>query len=301
MYLGIVIPTTGALATADAAAGIARQAESLGYDSLWFGDRDAPVLAGRNRHAAPASVDPLAVAASETARIGLGLTLSTIPFASPIAMAERLGRVERQTPGRLIVGLGAGSSVDEAGRVVEALAGSTPACEFLAAFDAIWACNPDGFRGEYFVVPGRRTPCTQQGSRVPMALSVFSPAAVQPSRAILDGVDTLAQPPVAAAETLDILGATVAVAGPERAVVARLPMPYGSTAGRPRALLSGRAGQVVDDIVAIRATGVSHLAVDLSGGRPDVSLSLVLDRMAWFREIAALAGARAGRIEAVAA
>lgn len=295
MRLGIVLPLSGPLSRSDAVAEIARQAEQLEYDSVWASERESPRLMPDDRHRR--MPDPLAVAAASTERIGLGVTLANVPFASPIALGERLGRIERRSPGRLTVGLGGGSSAGELAAVLAALSRPTPACEFVAAFEALWACNPDGFRGEYFVVPGRQAPCPTAGERLPMPLSMFSPAAVQPARALLDGTDALAVSPADAGQGLALLRDAVAAAGP---VIARVGVAARvETAAGTRALLSGADEQVAEDLVAVRDAGVGHLAIDLTGGEAGFALGTMIERMARFREIARFALER--RTEALAA
>ena len=298
MRLGIVLPPSGPLGRADAVAEIARRAEQIGYDSIWIAWRERPLLAPE---AQPGQMpDPLAVAAANTEQIGLGVTLANVPFASPIALVERLGRIERQSPGRLTVGLGGGSTTGELAAVLGALSGSTPASEFVAAFEALWTCSPDGFRGEYFVVSGRQAPCPKAGGRLPMALSMFSPAAVQPARALLDGADGLAVSPADAGQGLALLRDAVAATGPSGSIMARVEVAnHASTAGGRRALLSGPDGQGAEDLVAIRDPGVGHLAIDVTGGEPDIALGAMIERMARFREIAGFAIER--RLEALAA
>lgn len=174
-------------------------------------------------------------------------------------------------------------------RVLLALSGPSPASEFVAALDTLWTSETDDFRGEYFVVSARRATSPRQGSCLPKTLSMFSAAAVQPARALLDGTDAMATPPASAGLTLALLRQAVRVAGPSYLVVARLSVAPGGMAGRQRALLCGPAGWIAEDLVAIRDAGVSHLAIDLAGRETDIPLSAAIERMTWFRELAEVA------------
>ncbi len=88
---------------------MARRAEELGYDSLWYGDH---LLYRRPGDAEP--VGPwecwsmLAALAAATSRVELGPLVASTSFHAPAMLAKKAATVDEISGGRLILGLGAG-------------------------------------------------------------------------------------------------------------------------------------------------------------------------------------------------
>ncbi len=99
MQIGVML---GALRDARALGALAREAEELGFDSLWMGDHiafPAPIL------------DPfqiLACFASHTTRVRLGTCVYLLPLRHPTLVAKMVSSLDVLTAGRLIFGIGVG-------------------------------------------------------------------------------------------------------------------------------------------------------------------------------------------------
>ncbi|GGL65808.1 N5,N10-methylene tetrahydromethanopterin reductase [Streptomyces fumigatiscleroticus] len=105
LRIGVLLPTREAAAGGDWTVAplldFAREAERLGFDSLWTGDS----LLARPR------LDPvvvLAAAATATTRITLGTAALTAALRHPLIGAHQIASLDRAAAGRLVVGLGAG-------------------------------------------------------------------------------------------------------------------------------------------------------------------------------------------------
>jgi alkanesulfonate monooxygenase SsuD/methylene tetrahydromethanopterin reductase-like flavin-dependent oxidoreductase (luciferase family) len=97
-------PDTG---LAERTARYAERVEAAGFPGIWLGDslgRGQPTL------------DPLAVLAAVspvTRRVQLGISVLQLPLRNPVELAHRVQTVQALTAGRLILGVGSGSTRDD--------------------------------------------------------------------------------------------------------------------------------------------------------------------------------------------
>lgn len=105
MRLGIVLPfTRGADAAETTLASDARAAEKAGFDSVWFFD-------SINR--GWMSLEPLmaaCVAAAATEHIEVGTGVLQVPLRDPVELAHRVLTAQVHCEGRLVLGVGSGST-----------------------------------------------------------------------------------------------------------------------------------------------------------------------------------------------
>jgi len=114
-HYGFSLPT-GQITFADAA-GWARRAEALGFDSVWVSDHFFYSFARYGADPSPiASLEPLttlAGIAAVTDRIRLGALVLCAPFRHPALLARAATSVDLLSGGRLDLGLGAGWMAEE--------------------------------------------------------------------------------------------------------------------------------------------------------------------------------------------
>lgn len=114
-HYGFSLPT-GQIAFADAA-GWARQAEQLGFDSVWVSDHFFYSFARYGADPRPiASLEPLATLAgiaAVTDRVRLGTLVLCAAFRHPALLAKAATSIDLLSGGRLDLGLGAGWMVEE--------------------------------------------------------------------------------------------------------------------------------------------------------------------------------------------
>jgi probable F420-dependent oxidoreductase len=108
LKIGIQLPEVERFVPWPELLAMARRAEDLGFDSLWFGDHllyDQPDGSQRGPWEVWTS---LAAVAAATTRIEIGPLVASTSFHSPPMLAKMAATVDAISGGRLIVGLGAG-------------------------------------------------------------------------------------------------------------------------------------------------------------------------------------------------
>lgn len=143
---------------------IARQAEDLGYSTLFmpdhFGEQFAPVPA-------------LAAAAAVTTELRVGALVLDNDYKHPLVLAKELATIDVLSHGRLEVGLGAGwmiSDYDESGMSYDAPAIRVDRFEEgLAVITGLFGAEPLTFAGEHYQITGHNgLPKPVQSPRPPI-------------------------------------------------------------------------------------------------------------------------------------
>jgi probable F420-dependent oxidoreductase len=149
--LGVVLPNSGAHATAPALARIAEAAEELGFDHVWVGE--TMLVPEEFGGSDTRTLDPLACLAylaGRLERVRLGTTILRLPLHHPVDLAKRTATLQELSGGRLILGVGVGWSEPEfrlLGQTFEERERRTD--EALRLLRAIWA-GERNFRGEFW-------------------------------------------------------------------------------------------------------------------------------------------------------
>jgi probable F420-dependent oxidoreductase len=133
---------------------MARRAEELGFDSLWYGDHLLYRRPGDAEARGPWECwSMLAALAAATSRVELGPLVASTSFHAPAMLAKKAATVDEISGGRLVLGLGAGWNE------TEYLAFGFPfdhrISRFEEAFTIIRTLLREGaidFEGEYYTV-----------------------------------------------------------------------------------------------------------------------------------------------------
>ncbi|MFI9362828.1 LLM class flavin-dependent oxidoreductase [Kitasatospora sp. NPDC053057] len=194
MPLGLALPQYGRFADPALTARIAAEAEAIGYDRLWTGDRllvaDDPLspypgAGGSAPESHKTFLDPLtllAVAAGATGRARLGTSTLNALWQPPALLARTLTTIDLLSGGRLDVGIGLGWSEDEYRAVGVPWRGRAARLEeTLDVLEAFWAGGPDvRHTGALWTVPPSTVLARPaQRPRPPVLLGGFSPAALE--------------------------------------------------------------------------------------------------------------------------
>ena len=134
----------------------ARQAQALGFDSIWVGDS----LLARPRH------DPLtllAAIASVVSDVDLGTAVLLPALRNPVVLAQQLATIDQISEGRLIIG--AGIAADTPAVRAEFTAASVPfekrvgrLVEGLQLCRALWTGEPVNWAGRWLVTDATLAP-----------------------------------------------------------------------------------------------------------------------------------------------
>ncbi|MEE3623554.1 LLM class flavin-dependent oxidoreductase [Nitrospirillum sp. BR 11752] len=118
----------------------AKEAEALGYDAVFTPDHHFTGYA-------PMASDPFvftAFLAGQLKRVHFGFSVTTVPLHHPVRFAERVNLLDQLTEGRLLVGIGSGTTPEEMiGFGVNYKETSRIAQENLDIAEALWAKTTD--------------------------------------------------------------------------------------------------------------------------------------------------------------
>jgi probable F420-dependent oxidoreductase len=193
MRIGFTLPQYGPVANTPAEiTRFAAEAERLGADALWVGDRVLSPLEPRIGYGLTgpgpfppefASVfDPftaLTLAAAVTSRVRLGTNVLNAPFYSPLPLARVLTSIDRASDGRLVAGFGVGWSPDEYEAVGAPFAQRGRWLdEILDVLEAAWTQGVVQHEGPQWTVPPSRID-HKPARRPPVQLGGFAPAALR--------------------------------------------------------------------------------------------------------------------------
>jgi len=273
MKIGFNLPNVGQHShRPEGIALFAREAEKLGADSLWVGDRLlAPVRPEVNypgEDGIPAefraSLDPFAtltIAATVTSRPLLGTSMLIAPWYTPALLARSLTTLDQFSGGRLIAGLGAGWMPEEFQSV------GVPYGERGARFDecldvleAFWTTNPVEHKGRFTTTPASYVDVKPVRQRIPVYLPSFTPAGIKRAARRADGIIPAAFPghfdPTAMTGLLAQVRAAAAVAGRQPEDI-DLILRVNTKAG-------DSVESIADVLLRARDAGIGHSFVDLT-------------------------------------
>jgi probable F420-dependent oxidoreductase len=290
MRIGFTLPHMGNLAHFPReVARFARQAEQLGSDSLWVGDRLlAPVnptvgYGGGNTipRSFHALLDPfvvLSIAAASTERAQIGTNVLNAPWYPPAVLARSLTSIDLVSGGRLVPGLGVGWSPEEyVATGVPMKQRGERLDECLDVLDAYWSDNPVEYHGRHWTVPATYVDLKPvQHPRPPIYLGGYSQAAMRRAARRADGWLPVVRP--GSSGTWEFSAASIN--GPVD-VLRKMAEEHGRDPSQLGLILrvyptaEGTVGQVIDAIAgAEHQTPVEHAFVDLMEIARDVDHAL---------------------------
>ncbi|MEV5896484.1 LLM class flavin-dependent oxidoreductase [Nonomuraea fuscirosea] len=222
MRLGFSLGTLGPVAaTHEAQLTLAREAERLGYDSVW---------ASEGYGVDPATT--LAWLAAGTERIGLGTGVIQVTGRTAISAAMAATTIDRVSGGRFLLGLGAsGPQVAEGWHGQRYERPLAHLRDYVAVVRTALDGRPVEHDGPEIVLPlpdsrGKALSMTVAPVRkpLPVHLAAMGPKAVALAGEIADGWLPIHFPPEHVAETMEHLRAGAALAGRDAATVEVSPM-----------------------------------------------------------------------------
>ena len=153
MKFGVMLPHYRQVASTDSIYRVAQEAESMGFHSVWVSEHIA-VPDGDVDRFGKGYYDMFTVlgyVAAITRRVLLGTSIVILPFRPPLHVAQLAATVDQLSKGRLILGVGVGSteaefsplgaSWDERGPITD---------ESIQVLKHVWTVDQPNFQGRYF-------------------------------------------------------------------------------------------------------------------------------------------------------
>ncbi|MFI6740573.1 TIGR03619 family F420-dependent LLM class oxidoreductase [Nonomuraea sp. NPDC050451] len=286
MELGIALPTSGPLAGPQNIARVAREAERLGYDSVWTYERllrpVAPVSMGGGEPQPVPEVyrqtyeplETLSYVAALTERVKLGTSIIDALLHPAAVLAKRFATLDQFSGGRVVAGLGQGWMPQEFEAAGVPMSRIGPGMdEVVAAMRACWGPDPVSYDGKFTRIAESEINPKPVQAHVPILLGAMTPGGVRRAARIADGLNPVALSRDALLGLGKAFRAAVEEFGrdPESVtVVARANVPLtAEPMGDDRPFLGGSPRQIADDLAGLEGTGVDHVLFSTSGRSPE--------------------------------
>lgn len=167
---------------------LARQAEELGFDTVYVSDHVVPPAAqaayGRNLEA----LTVLAAVAAVTSTIRVGTSVMVVPLREPVLFAKQVATIDLLSGGRLVLGVGAGWVEGEFANVgVDFKTRGTRTDETIRLLRHLFSGSTEPFRGRFTTLEDFVfAPLPPQGAKLPILVGGHSPAAIRRAATVAD-------------------------------------------------------------------------------------------------------------------
>ncbi|HZQ35386.1 MAG TPA: LLM class F420-dependent oxidoreductase, partial [Dehalococcoidia bacterium] len=314
------LPTRGPAANPTDLAALVQRGEALGFHSVVVADHIVLPVSYASKYpytvsgAFPSAGDAMeqltlmSWVAAKTRRLRIISSVMIVPHRNPVVTAKALATLDVLSEGRLTVGVGVGWLREE----FEALAApdfdrrGAVTDEYLAIFKVLWTRSPASFSGRFYRFKELWClPRPVQEPHPPIWVGGHSPAALRRAARLGDGWHPVGANPAAPLLPEDMRDsiaelhrlAEAAGRDPTRITISYKAPLYDTSItgdrlradGDQRRPFSGTQDQILADIDAYEALGVSELIVDFRGDR----LTDSLERMQRFADLVQLEPAAA--------
>ncbi len=291
MQFGVHLPHLGQQADGPTLARFARHAEELGYHSGWVSDHVAWPASFESRYPysadggfpAPNSLswlDPLGTltyVAACTERLKLGTTVLILGYRPPVETAKRIATLDVLSGGRTILGVGVGWMREE----FEVLGmpfdhRGARADEQLELFEQLFTEARPSYNGRFYRVPEIGFQPKPVNGHIPIWVGGDTEPAFRRTARFGDCFHAAFTPKATLAAQWARVQQLSAGAGRDPASIefsVRVFLDFGGVSD-PEKSIQGAPAQMLEQIAAYRAMGVTHILLDITarggiGGRED--------------------------------
>lgn len=266
---GCHLPVFGPIATRGNVLAFARKMEALGYESLWASDHVVLPYTINSKYPynttgefplppSAAFLEPLttlALVAGVTERALLGTTILVLPHRHPVLAAKTIATLDHLAEGRVILGVGVGWMREE----IEILGGNYDrrgawSDEAIRIMRTCWAEERPRHAGEFFSFGEIGVAPQPPRKRIPIWVGGHTPRALRRVAELGDGWHAAFATPAQMRDDIVRL----------REECARRTRDLGSVTLSVRVGLAAKrsAGEMVDDLGALRELGVRHVVLE---------------------------------------
>ena len=270
MRFGVALPNFRPFGTRDTVVAIARQAEALGYDSIWSTDVVVQTRSAEDERFAYC-LEALTVTsylAALTARIQLGVSVLVLPQRNPIVVAKEAATLDALSGGRLVLGVGAGYHEAQFRWLgAEYRTRGARLDEYILAMRELWTAPEPRFQGKHVAFSDLVfSPRPARPAGPPIVIGGNSPAALRRAATLANGWHPVGLTPAQFAEGMSTIralsnGRQVEGSLRIRTIVDRTldAKPGGDSA--TQVSLDGSPAEIRARIEEYRAAGVDHLVL----------------------------------------
>ena len=245
---------------------LARQAEELGFDSVWASEHVFNTSYVYDRIGNRPYYEPLAIlsyVAATTSRVLLGTSVLVIPYHNPIKLAKTAATLDVMSGGRLVLGIGVGviEQEMEAMGVPFAERGAFTD-EAIAVMKELWSQEDPTFQGRFSSFSGMKfSPKPLQQPNIPLVIGGTSRAAIRRAARAGNGWHPTAMPPEELSQAMRYLQERTTAAGRDPSEVpVSISIPMGE--GREgRFSLGNDPAEIVQKARAFQDLGVRRIVV----------------------------------------
>jgi probable F420-dependent oxidoreductase len=280
LKIGLGSPQYGLFTDPSTISGFAAAVETIGFDSLWVGDRALVMTQPRDPYPGGGPVpeeyrnflDPIATLsflAHATQRLRLGTSTLNAPFYSPLLLARALTSIDILSRGRLDVGFGLGWSSDEYEAIGVPWQGRGARLEeTLDVLEHVWSGSSAEYQGDLWTIGSAHIDTLPvQRPRPPVLLGGFTPATLERIGRRADGWAGVGLPVPQLAYVISQIRQIAEANGRDpdalRTVVRVNPTVTAEAVPSDDVPSRGTVVQVADYLLAAHAAGADEVLIDL--------------------------------------
>ena len=262
MQFGISVPNNQGISSVRGLIDVARDAEQLGYHSVWVSEHlfhasyVAARLGDKPYHEA---LVVLTAIATVTERVRLGTSVLVLPWHHPARLAKQIASLDELSGGRVVLGIGVAQTEDEFANLGVPYANRGAVTdETIDALRVLWEQDVPAFSGAHYSFSGLRFAPKPLQSRLPILIGGNSPRALRRVREKGDGWHAM---------SLSVNEVRQRIAGAAgKACSMRLVLEFADTAAaRPiteRRTLKGPPAELIEQLRAYADAGIVEIVVD---------------------------------------